>query len=81
MSDSDATVMENLRLARDYVLARITAGSDVVSYSIGGRSVTRRSAHEDLTEFENLIERYEARVNAGTVNKGGRNYALFNDWP
>lgn len=81
MSSSDATTLENLKLARDYVLARVTAGEDVVSYRIGDRAVTRRSGSEDLMELESLIEKYQKKVNAASSSRHGRNLANFNNAP
>lgn len=59
MSDSNATVLENYRLARDVLIAEIAAGTSVVRLVIRGREVETSDPQKTLAFIEEQILRYE----------------------
>lgn len=64
-------VLEDMRDAIEDALAASASSSDVISYSVAGRTVTRNriQAHQELTELENRIGRLQMQVNGPAVNK------------
>lgn len=75
MSNSIATVLEQLRLARDsYITALRTLATDAAtnnirpSYSVGGQSVSWPEAHRVATE---MIKELTEQINAYSWMDGG----------
>ncbi len=67
MADSDATVLENLKTARDLVIDLIAAGDErVIEYEIRGRRVRRQATAANLKSLQELIGIYEKRVAAAS---------------
>ncbi len=81
MSNTDAQVLEQLKLARDAVLAVLVSGGGVVQYSIGDRSIRREATREGLQAIEELIRYYERKVNVATPGHDGRTFASFENEP
>lgn len=72
MSDSDTTVLEQYRLARDKLIAEIIAGTSVVRLMIRGREVETSDPQRTLEFVEREIEKYERR----TASNRGRTSTL-----
>lgn len=62
MALTDAAYLEQVKLARDVVMAGIVDGSRVVTYSIRGREVTREPTNDLLKALREEIEFYERRA-------------------
>lgn len=77
MSATDAATLENLKLARDRLLARLNADQDATSYSVGDRSVSRAVLTRELERLEKLIARYERKAELG--NYGGVSVSDLSD--
>lgn len=68
MSLSDAAHLEQVRLARDAVIAGLADGSRVVTYTIHGREVTREPTNDLLKALREEVEYYERRINRQARN-------------
>jgi hypothetical protein len=64
MAATNSEILEQYRLARDAILTAIAAGNDVVEYRIGSRSKRVTDPVSELRFVEEMIERYESKVNA-----------------
>lgn len=64
MPQTDAQVLDDLKTARDAVLAAIAEGRLTVRYKIGNREHETKDPIAALDGLENLIERYETKSNS-----------------
>lgn len=72
MSDTDLTVLEQYKLARDAILVNLAAGTkEVVELEIRNRRVEYSSTNQSLEMIEKLIKFYERKTTSGA----SRNYA------
>lgn len=62
MASSDADALNNLKTARDAILAAIAGGSLTVSYSFGNETVTVEASTAALERIENLIGVYTRKA-------------------
>lgn len=69
MADTDETVLENLKLMRDAILA--APDGQIVRLEIRGRMYEK--TRQDLTEIMDLIDRFERKT--ATTNSPARNLA------
>ena len=81
MSLSDAGCLEQLKLARDAIVAAIISGARVVNYRVGDLSVTKEPSQDLLEGLDKLIRYYEAKADAAEALGGGRSFASFKHEP
>lgn len=73
MPNTDAQVLEDLKTARDAVVAAIAEGRLTIRYKIGSKEHETKDPIAALNGLETLIERYETKANRDTSS--ARNYA------
>ena len=79
MAQTDSEVLEDLKTARDAVLAAIAEGRMTVMYRIGNREHETLDPIKALDGLEKLIERYETKSNQDSTS--ARNLAKLTRRP
>jgi len=61
MSLSDAELLEQLKTARDRIVAALAVGDQIVEWEVRGLRQRRKPSVELLDQIEKLIARYESK--------------------
>ena len=72
MANTDAEVLEQLKLTRDKVIADILAGINVTQVMIGAKEVRYPATQATLDMVEKLISRYTSKTSTGSARTRAR---------